>query len=73
MTVKQIVEKYLSVNGYDGLTNGFECCCDLNDLIPCNGEINECEVGYKSPCLPDCDKSLEHFHIIPFRLEKTNC
>ena len=44
--VIQIVEKYLSENGYDGLYNEGDCACLNGDLAPC-GEIGGgCEAGY---------------------------
>lgn len=52
MNVKQIVEKYLKDNGYDGLFNGdAECGCLLEDLCPCGGDYGDwnCEPGYKLP------------------------
>ena len=38
MNIKEIVEKYLKDNGYDGLCNSdFSCGCGLKDgLFPCN-------------------------------------
>ncbi len=49
MEVKQIVEKWLRDNNYDGLT--FEDCgCEVGDLIPCGLYVVECMAGYKVPC-----------------------
>lgn len=48
MTVKEIVEKYLKENGYDGLYDGAEACgCSLGNLIPCNYPIEFCTPGYE--------------------------
>lgn len=56
MTVKQIVEKYLKDNGYDGLQCYAECGCTLNDLMPCEENFSECTPGY----IKDC-KKCEYF------------
>ena len=50
MTVKEIVEKYLRDNGYEGLCNpDNECGCPLDDLMSCSGEyVGPCEPGYAS-------------------------
>ena len=56
MTAKEIIEKHLRDNGFDGLTDGDECSCLLDDLIPCETEWSaHCEPGYKSPCDKSCD------------------
>jgi len=52
MNVKQIVETYLKANGFDGLYSGGEydagdCGCDLSDLMPCGGRIDDCVAAYK--------------------------
>lgn len=51
MTIKEIVQKYLTENKYDGLTlPDYDCGCGINDLMPC-GEINEnCKVAKKVSC-----------------------
>ena len=50
MNVKEIISEYLTQNGYEGLFNeGSECGCLLDDLCPCDGEIGNCEPGYKLP------------------------
>ena len=46
MNVRQIVEKYLRENGYNGLA-GDDCGCDLIDLMPCDGTCETCEAGHK--------------------------
>ncbi len=53
MNVKEIVEKFLKENNYDGLiSDDSECACIIGELSPC-GEMNEhCEPGYQGPC--DC-------------------
>jgi len=51
MTVREIVEKYLEDNGYDGLYNtDKECACSLSDLIPCCDGFHDCEPGHEVPC-----------------------
>ncbi len=51
MTAKEIIEKYLKDNGFDGLYNeDMECGCLLDDLCPCGEGIgSECKAGYKLP------------------------
>ncbi len=52
MNIKEIVEKYLKDNGYDGLWNqDDECGCTFDDLFECAGNCdpNNCEPGYKHP------------------------
>jgi hypothetical protein len=41
MNVKEIIEKYLVDNGYDGLC-GDECGCAIGDLRPCDGPNEDC-------------------------------
>lgn len=69
MTIKEIVEKYLKDNGFDGLYCGDECACGTNDLMPCGEPIADCKAGYYCKCDPetctadgDCD-----FHIGPVK------
>jgi len=49
MTVKEIVEKYLTKNNLDGLINdedGEYCCCRLGELFPCGMEdTDKCRAG----------------------------
>ena len=50
MNVYDIIRKYLEENGYDGLVaKEYECGCVLDDLFPCDGEMNNCEAAYKWP------------------------
>lgn len=68
ITVKFIVEKYLKENGYDGLYQPDSCACEVDDLMPCDGDVMGCEAGVKTECSEDdycpadgrCD-----FHIGP--------
>ena len=67
MNVKQITEKYLQDNGYDGLYSDlYGCACETNDLFPCDCNVGECEPGYrvdypdgKCPCGQGCDFHIE--------------
>lgn len=62
MTVREMVEKHLKDNGYDGL-GGDGCGCILADLIPCvDAPIEHCEAGHRVPC--DCGEEC-NFHIVP--------
>lgn len=50
MTLREIIEKYLKDNSYDGLLHGeYECGCGLDDLFPCIGgdEILGCQPAFK--------------------------
>jgi len=47
MILKNIVKKYLTENGYDGLCDG-DCGCRKNDLFPCGGDPGRCVPGYIS-------------------------
>ena len=50
MNVKEIVQKYLQENGYDGLCDEWhECGCQINDLMPCGEYCGDCIPGYKIP------------------------
>jgi len=49
MNVREITEKYLKDNGYDGLCDkDIECACKIGDLIPCCGsyDVSKCEAGH---------------------------
>ena len=49
MNCKEIVEKYLKDNGYDGIA-GEECGCVIGDLMPCGEFGYDCVPGYIAPC-----------------------
>lgn len=61
ITVKDALEAYLKVNGYDGLCNPeVGCGCVLVDLCPCESDFSMCEPGYLcdqncETCNEDCD------------------
>jgi hypothetical protein len=46
MNIKEIIQKYLTDNGYDGLVEpNTECGCSIEDI--CLGEwCNDCEPAY---------------------------
>lgn len=48
-TVKEIIEKAVRDNGFDGLYNShIECACTLKDgLQPCDGYQPICVMGYE--------------------------
>jgi len=48
-TVREIVAKHLTDNGFDGLA-GDECGCAVDDLFPCDSCPDECQPGYKWEC-----------------------
>jgi hypothetical protein len=49
MNVTEIVEKYLTDNGYDGLCDiGEECGCHIGDLFPCDYNPFQCQPGHKA-------------------------
>ncbi len=72
MEVKEIVEKWLTENGYDGLYSDGSCACENSNLMPCDEYYGDCEAGYKQPC-PGPEKCCAdgdcEWHIVP---KKTN-
>ena len=50
-TVREIVEKWLADNGYEGLYRTDACGCELDDLVPCGECFDDCAPGYKVPCV----------------------
>lgn len=55
MTVKEIIEKYLKDNNYDGLYYPGECACKLDDLMPCEDCNFDCQPGILGNC-EKCNK-----------------
>ena len=50
MGIKEIVEKWLIENKYDGLYQAGECACEVGELFPCDhldGICSDCTAGYK--------------------------
>ncbi len=74
MTVQDIIKRYLTDNGYDGLFNtdiDGGCACEIADLAPCQEVGLDCKAGYKEPCNGDgygCGGDCS-FHIV---LDKPN-
>jgi hypothetical protein len=50
MNVKEIIEEWLKVHGYDGLCCE-NCGCIIGDLMPCGSDQSECKPGWK--CITD--------------------
>lgn len=49
MNVKAILLQYLQANGYDGLS--YTCCgCGVDDLVPCDGVMDDCRPARKVVC-----------------------
>lgn len=49
MTVREIVYEWLRAKGYDGLCEPVTgCACKLDDLMPCDGDCQECQAGHSS-------------------------
>ncbi|MFX0194862.1 MAG: hypothetical protein ACFFCW_01975 [Candidatus Hodarchaeota archaeon] len=64
MTVKEIVEKCLKENGYNGLYCD-SCGCEIGDLMPCYGNSTDCQPGYRiEGCTEECGLGCD-FHIGP--------
>ena len=59
MTVKEIVEKYLKENKFEGLYSS-ECGCDIEDLMPCGSLIDKCIPGHRKDCGKCIDPCDEH-------------
>lgn len=57
MTIKDIIEKYLKDNGFDGLA-GDECGCGVDDIFPCSEFCGQCEPAKYVKC-EDCLKEDE--------------
>lgn len=51
-TVKEIVEKFLTTHGFDGLYSKCNrCSCEVDDLMPCSDYDNicDCQAAYRYP------------------------
>lgn len=67
MNTHEMIIKYLTDNGFDGLFSENECACELADLMPCGEDnIGECRAGYKVECL--CGGG-HKFHICENKLD----
>ena len=71
MSIREIVEKWLKENGYDGLYNWSEnCACCLDDLFVCGALSGGCEAGMKKMgCSTECGEGCD-FHIVPKEKEQ---
>ena len=67
MNVCVIVQEYLKEHGYDGLHSPYDCACEVDDLAPCCGDMEDCEPGYKVPC--DCGDGC-NFHMVAQKPEQ---
>jgi len=68
LNVKDIVHRWLTEHGYDGLA-GEECGCILDDLMPCEESGGYCVAGMKVPC--DCDLTcMPPWHVVPADVAK---
>ena len=45
MIIKEIIQKYLEDNEYDGLCNK-DCWCHVDDLQPCDEDFSSCSPGH---------------------------
>ena len=49
MDVEQVIVKYLTDNGYDGLCNpDSECGCPVSDIAPCCQNCMDCLPAHKT-------------------------
>jgi len=52
-TVREILDQWLTENGYDGLYTD-ECGCVVGDLAPCGEPCSfGCRAGHRIPCNPE--------------------
>ena len=64
MTLKELTQKALKDNGYDGLFNvDCPCACKADDLFPCGEPCDNCEPGYLGPCDGHCESGKCDWHI----------
>jgi hypothetical protein len=51
MTMRELLCEALKQRGYDGLySDGYDCACEIADLMPCEEPRADCQAGYKAPC-----------------------
>ena len=73
MTVKEIVEKYLKDNNYDGFYNGEDCGCTIegDDIMDCCSDcMPDCIPGYKAICN---NKECEYYGVIMCGAKDAKC
>jgi hypothetical protein len=49
MTCLDIIKKYLTENGFDGLVSDNECGCTIEDMPLCEECFSECTPAFKGP------------------------
>jgi len=54
--VEEIIEEWLTANGYDGLC-GDNCGCGIDDLAPCGAFPGDCEPAFVHKCNSCPDKN----------------
>jgi len=59
--VYEIISDYLATNGFDGLHNGAECGCLLDDLNPCGDMTSSCSAGYKIDVPDDVECEFDYY------------
>jgi len=53
MNCREIIDKYLRDNGFDGLYHEeLECGCTIDRLMLCDSCPDQCQAGHKIPCDP---------------------
>ena len=64
MNFKQLTQKILKQEGFDGLFNvDGQCACKIDNLFPCDFPYENCEPGYIAPCNGSCDNGHCNWHI----------
>lgn len=72
MNLKQIVEKYIRENGFDGLyCERWSCDCNLNDLMKCELIDEDCQPGYQREA-NEMEKEAGHDYVITPEKPKGN-
>ena len=59
MDLKEIVLKYLEENKFDGLYRSESCACRIDDIMPCDEPLADCEPGRIKNC-EGCDDQEEN-------------
>lgn len=55
MELIDIVKTWLQDNGYDGLCDGDDCGCPIDDLMPCGEPGMHCMAGYLKKAPPESE------------------
>ena len=66
LSIKDILNDWLKLHGFDGLYCPGECACKVGDLFPCDDgvegiESGTCEPGYLRPADPEYEGEYEFF------------